>query len=116
MLRVQDGCRRDQPREQKMHTPSARAAARTMKARRAAFVGLGLFLLCLAARLGGPGRARYRADINPAVIDTIDVGHGPLGVGIDAGANIIYVANFLEDSVTAINGATDRVITTLGLG
>src|SRR5436309_581522 len=99
-----------------MHTPPVRVVTRAMKDRWAAYLGLGLFLLCLTALLGGEARVRYGADVNPVVIDTIDVGQGPLGVGVDPGANVIYVANFLEDTVTAINGATDRVITTLGLG
>lgn len=49
-------------------------------------------------------------------VGPIPVGNGPWGIGLDATANRIYVANQESDTVSVIDGATHGVISTIGVG
>jgi len=43
--------------------------------------------------------------MNNAVIDSIDVGHGPFGIAVDEPRNRVYVANQLDGTVSVIDGS-----------
>lgn len=51
-----------------------------------------------------------------AVIATIDVGQGPVGVDVDPIAGRVYVANAISDSVSVIDAGTNTVISTIDVG
>jgi len=58
-------------------------------------------------------------DANPfsgtfnTVINTIPVGAGPAGVGVDAANNRIYVSNKFEGTLSVIDGSSDTVVKTI---
>jgi YVTN family beta-propeller protein len=47
------------------------------------------------------------------VVTNVAVGSTPLGVDVDFGTNLVFVANTVSDSVSVINGANNTVISTL---
>lgn len=49
----------------------------------------------------------------PQVIDTIPVGGSPIGVAVNEKTNRIYVTNFLSNTISVIDGATNTVIKTI---
>ena len=46
----------------------------------------------------------------------IAVGNNPVGVAVDPSTNTVYVANAGDDTVSVINGATDKVTATVTVG
>ena len=81
----------------------------------------GLFILCflLIAQIS-IAQTAYIANsttsnvfvidlITNTAIDTIDVGHMPLGVAISPDGNKIYVANYGANSVSVIDAFTNTV-------
>ena len=44
---------------------------------------------------------------------TLDVGNGPAGIAVNSDGSRIYVSNHFDDTVSVINGATNRVIDTI---
>ena len=51
-----------------------------------------------------------------AVIRTISVGSGPDGLAVDDSDDTVYVANYLADTVSIINGRTGTVASTIRVG
>jgi YVTN family beta-propeller protein len=45
----------------------------------------------------------------------LETGNGPRGLGINSFTNKIYVANYLSDSVSVINGDTNSIEATITL-
>ncbi len=58
--------------------------------------GAGIIALCWCA-----------AAVAEAVVATVNTGSTPYGLCIDSVTNRIYVANYDDNTVTVINGATD---------
>ena len=66
------------------------------------------------------------AHLNPVVVNNISVGNSPRGVAVNAITNRVYIANgdaehgatnpVNSNSVSVIDGATDAVIATIGVG
>ncbi|OCT15479.1 hypothetical protein A8709_15495 [Paenibacillus pectinilyticus] len=50
------------------------------------------------------------------IITTLNIGQLPSHLALNARTNRIYVANFLDGTVSVINGLTNRVITTVKVG
>jgi YVTN family beta-propeller protein len=65
--------------------------------------GMALALLALL-----PGAPPAIAD--PVPIGTISVGDGPLAVAVNPATNLIYVANYLSDDVSVIEGETSTAL------
>src|SRR6266498_2295623 len=68
---------------------------------------LALLILLLGASI--PAYAQ-------TVVATIPVEGGPLGVAVNEKTNRIYVANVHSDTFSVIDGATNALITTMGIG
>lgn len=69
------------------------------------------FIHQLVVAIGGT-----TAPAHPAVIATIPVGKDPEGAAVDATTNRIYVANHGSDTVSVIDGATNKVIASILVG
>jgi YVTN family beta-propeller protein len=65
------------------------------------------------AALAGAGPAA--ANTTYRVTATIGVGALPIGVGVDPATNTIYAANFLDNTVSVINEATNTVTASIGV-
>ncbi len=52
----------------------------------------------------------------PTVIATIPVGTNPVGVATDPTTNRVYVTNLASDTVSVIDGTTDKVVATIFVG
>ena len=50
------------------------------------------------------------------MVQTIPVGYGPVGIGVNPTTNAIYVANFGSNTVSVINGDTNTVVQTIPVG
>ena len=50
------------------------------------------------------------------MIDTIRVGKSPTELDINPNNNLLYVANFKNDTVSVINSTTNSVIDTIRVG
>jgi YVTN family beta-propeller protein len=53
---------------------------------------------------------------NQSAVATIPVGRGPQGVGVDSVANLVYVADAFDSSVSVIDGQTNIVVATVPVG
>ncbi len=49
------------------------------------------------------------------MLATVNVENGP-GVAVNPGTNRIYVANFVSNNVSVIDGATNSVVATVSMG
>ena len=72
---------------------------------------LSLAFIASAVLLGLPGAA-----VSQTVVETIQVGDEPAGVGVNTQTNRIYVANWADDDVSVINGATNTLLTDVTVG
>jgi len=50
------------------------------------------------------------------MVQTIPVGNGPVGVGVNPVTNMVYVSNLSNDTVSVINGNTNTFLTTVFVG
>ena len=51
--------------------------------------------------------------LTPTVIATMTVGTKPTGVAVNPNTNLIYVSNFISNSLSVIDGATNTVVSTI---
>jgi YVTN family beta-propeller protein len=72
------------------------------------FATLAIIFVCSI----GSGSVSY-AD---SLVTSIPVGVNPYGVGYDSANGNIYVANFGDNSVSVINGATNAIVNTIPVG
>ena len=75
---------------------------------------LALFLL-MTTDFTAPLAATTPTQAN-VVVATIPVGFGPKGVLFDPANGFVYVANYGSDTVSVIDGATDRLIANISVG
>jgi len=73
-----------------------------------------VILLCLLALNSGlTPTVRAQTTTSFSVIATIPVGTDPYGIAVNENTNRIYVTNYLEDTVSVIDGSTNTVIATV---
>ena len=56
------------------------------------------------------------ATLAQSAVTTIRVGNGPWGVAINPTTNRIYVANFMSNDVSVVDGATNQLLATVPVG
>jgi YVTN family beta-propeller protein len=76
---------------------------------------LGLTLVVSVLVLHGPVSASGAAD-GPSVIATIGVGTYSWGTAVNPDTNLVYTANYQDDTVSVIDGATNTVVATVPVG
>src|SRR5690349_21508662 len=75
-----------------------------------------LMLAALLVAVIALGLRIPRVHAAEAVVATIGVGDLPLGVGVNAITNRIYVANAGSNAVSVIDGVTNTVVATVAVG
>src|SRR5262245_50879393 len=75
-----------------------------------------LLLTLLAVSSGPSAGAEVVPSTAPAVVTTVGLTTGPRYIGVNATTNRFYVANHDNDTVLAVDGATDAVLAVIPVG